>query len=149
MSKNCGEGSIDLSFRATEAQASAGIADFSRQLLSRGVPPEWVDSVKIAVAEAINNVVEHAYAGPKPGMVNLKCRMMQTALEIQIVDKGAAMPGLHPPDGIPPNIVKERQHLPEGGFGWFMIHQLTSGVIYKREDGINRLCLTFDFADPP
>ncbi|WP_348540063.1 hypothetical protein [Ruegeria sp. HKCCE4148] len=35
--------------------------------------------------------------------------------------------------------------MPEGGFGWFLIHQLTSDIQYERRDGCNRLSLRFNF----
>lgn len=145
MSRNCEKDCVELSFPAIEAEASRGIARISDQLTAHGMPPARAGDVKIALAEAINNVVEHAYAGLPPDRVWINCLMCRETLEVQIMDTGNPMPGLQPPGGAPPPLDTIRQDLPEGGFGWFMIRQLTSGLRYERRDGYNCLCLWFDF----
>ncbi|WP_245605407.1 ATP-binding protein [Roseicyclus elongatus] len=32
--------------------------------------------------------------------------------------------------------------LPEGGFGWLLIHQISTALTYRRDGGENRLSLT-------
>lgn len=145
MPRNCEKDCVELSFPAIEAEASLGIAKISDQLAAHGMPPTRASDVKIALAEAINNVVEHAYAGLQPDKVWINCLICRETLEVQIKDTGNPMPGLTPPDGTPPPIGSIRQDLPEGGFGWFMIHQLTNKIRYERHDGYNLLCLWFDF----
>ncbi len=148
MPHNCEQDCVELSFPTIEAEASIGIARISDQLAAHGMPASRADDVKIALAEAINNVVEHAYAGMPPETVRINCQMCRESLEVQILDTGNPMPGFQPPDGTPPPIGNVRQDLPEGGFGWFMIHQLTSKIQYERHNGYNRLCLWFDFSEP-
>ena len=145
MTPNSSETSLQLSFRATEAQASAGIAQLSDGLARRGLPAQRAGDVKIALAEAINNVVEHAYAGVAPAKVQVTCWLEHDRLDILISDTGNPLPGLHPPDGKPAAIGNTLEDLPEGGFGWFLIHQLTSDIRYERRNGCNRLSLRFDF----
>ncbi|WP_367648126.1 ATP-binding protein [Ruegeria arenilitoris] len=145
MKHNCEQDSMELSFPATEVEASVGIAKLRNQLTAHGLPAARADDVKIALAEAINNVVEHAYAGMPPETVHINCMMCRETLEVRIEDTGHPMPGLKPPDGKPPVIGNIRQDLPEGGFGWFLIHQLASKIKYERHKGYNRLSLWFDF----
>ncbi|WP_254438803.1 MULTISPECIES: ATP-binding protein [Ruegeria] len=139
---------LDLSFAATETEASAGIAQLSRGLAAHGLPAHKAGDVKIALAEAINNVVEHAYADITPAKVKVRCRLHQNWLEILISDTGNPLPGFRVPDGIPASLGSTVEDLPEGGFGWFLIHELTSDIRYERSNGCNRLSLRFDFPEP-
>ncbi len=140
---------LDLNFPATEIQASRGIAMLSKQLAAYGLPANKADDVKIALAEAINNVVEHAYAGIAPADIQVDCRLCKKQLAIRIRDTGKPLPDLQPPEATPASVKTSLQDLPEGGFGWFLIHQLASEIHYERTDSSNVLLLRFDFADAP
>lgn len=144
MNRKCDKKCLELSFPAVEAEASIGIATLSARLTQNGLPEHKTDDVKIALAEAINNVVEHAYSGIAPANVQVNCRLCKERLEIVISDSGAPLPGLRIPDGKPAALGSNIRNLPEGGFGWFLIHQLTSEIRYERHDGNNHLCLRFD-----
>lgn len=139
--------SLNLSFAATEAAASLGIAQLSQGLATQGLPAHKAGDVKIALAEAINNVVEHAYADISPAQIQVRCRLHQNWLEILISDTGNPLPEFRVPDGIPAALGATRDDLPEGGFGWFLIHELTSDIRYERDSGSNRLSLRFDFPE--
>lgn len=141
----CKGNCLDLSFAATEAEASAGIAQLSKCLEAQGLPQHKAGDVKIALAEAINNVVEHAYAGITPAKVQVRCRLHQNWLNIVISDTGNPLPGFRVPDGVPAPLGSSIAELPEGGFGWFLIHELTSDIRYEYSNGCNRLSLRFDF----
>ncbi len=145
----CNKTCLELSFHATDTEASAGIARLSSGLANHGLPPHKSDDVKIALAEAINNVVEHAYNGIAPANVQVTCRLDRDRLDILISDTGHPLPGFRMPDGTPAPLGETTQDLPEGGFGWFLIHQLTSDIRYERRDGCNRLSLRFNFGNAP
>ncbi|WP_170774781.1 ATP-binding protein [Ruegeria lacuscaerulensis] len=143
----CTGNCLDLQFSATASDASAGIAQLSACLKAQGLPAHKAGDVKIALAEAINNVVEHAYAGVTPAQVKVRCRLNQDWLEILISDTGNPLPGFRVPEGMPAALGSSRDELPEGGFGWFLIHELTSDIRYERSNGCNWLSLRFDFPD--
>nr|WP_299985454.1 ATP-binding protein [uncultured Ruegeria sp.] len=149
MGSNCKHDCLDVSFPATQAQASVGIATLSARLAAHGLPESKADDVKIALAEAINNVVEHAYAGTAPADIQIDCSLCEKKLVIQISDTGSPMPGLRVPSGLLASVDTALQDLPEGGFGWHLIHQLTSDIQYERRGGGNLLCLRFDFDEMP
>ncbi len=149
MANKCDHDSLVLSFAATESQASAGIAEVSARLSALGLTSEKASDVKIALAEAINNVVEHAYTGLAAKEVQIRCQFRENRLVVQIVDSGKPMPDLQPPDGVPPPVETALQDLPEGGFGWFLIQQLASSVAYERRDGLNLLALCFELGEGP
>ncbi|WP_281966509.1 ATP-binding protein [Roseovarius nanhaiticus] len=95
-------------------------------------------TVEIVLAEALNNVAEHAYAMSGDGDVRLEVTLSCGHLQADITDAGSPLPGLDLPRGTPPCLDKGID-LPEGGFGWFLIHRLTSALTYRREKGRNHL----------
>ncbi|MBO9450615.1 ATP-binding protein [Tropicibacter sp. R16_0] len=137
-------GKFALSFRATELEARSGICAVAQELRLQGVSEETAGDIEIALAEAINNIVEHAYAGVEPGQIRVICSFQQSRLDIRISDKGVPLPSSELPEGAPAIITENKQDLPEGGFGWFLIRQLTSDIRYDRLNGHNRLSMGFD-----
>lgn len=87
-------------------------------------------TAEIVMAEALNNIVEHAY-GSKMGMIEIAVDLGDDGLHCLIVDQGAPMPDLKLPPGRA-YILEEMQDLPEGGFGWFLIRSLTLDLQYSR-----------------
>lgn len=106
----------------------------------RGLSDECRGRAEIVLAEALNNIVEHAYAGAA-GQIDIALRLDGGALSCQIRDRGRAMPNLALPLGVLRDFGDD---LPEGGFGWFLIHALAQGLDYARQDGQN--CLRFELA---
>ena len=132
------------SFTATELDARSGITQVVERLRGLGIPELRVDEVQIALAEAVNNVVEHAYAGKTPGDVRIRCSLEPERLWINITDAGAPFPEGELPEGKPANLDVAPEDLPEGGFGWFLIRELTSDIHYERSAGNNQLSLCFE-----
>ena len=60
------------------------------------------------------------------------------------------MPAGAPPDRAPHDLDVSRADLPEGGFGWRMIRDLTEELLYRRQDGRNilELVMLLEGADP-
>lgn len=107
---------------------SAPISDLS---------PDHRATAELVLAEVLNNVAEHAYAGcagPVPGAVSVSLWLTGTGLSCLVVDSGHPMPGGTLPGGRLPET-----ELPEGGFGWHLIRSLTKGLDYARVGGQNRL----------
>lgn len=96
------------------------------------------------MAEAVNNIVEHAYCGGEPGPIRLRCTLRDRRLDIRICDTGQPMPDGRMPAGLVADVSMPRADLPEGGFGWFLIRALSSDIRYDRRCGCNRLSLRFD-----
>lgn len=132
------------SFTATNLDARSGVSDVVAKLRALGVPGSRVDEVQIALTEAVNNVVEHAYAGSAPGEVLIRGELYSERLWISIRDAGAPFPSGELPAGQPADIDVATEDLPEGGFGWFLIRELASQVQYERADGNNNLSLCFE-----
>lgn len=133
-----------MSFQATELLARAAIRDTIDRLRAAGLVENLAGEVEIALSEAVNNVVEHAYPEAEPGLVRILCSLGPGRLDVRIHDSGKPMPQERLPPGLAADVSVARIDLPEGGFGWFLIRQLTSEIRYDRCDGNNNLSLRFD-----
>jgi len=115
-----------------------------RAVLRRSVGDEALAArAEQVLAEALNNVEEHAYAGGDAGPVRLSLSQQGNDLCAVIRDRGFAMPQGRPPNGRLPATDVAREDLPEGGFGWYLIRHLSDSLIYKRDEGENYLGLCF------
>ncbi len=103
---------------------------------------EELATVELVLAEALNNVVEHAYPVTKPGnSIKIHCSQKVTGLHFAITDQGYSMPNGQTPLGLPQNVEVDPFDMPEGGFGWFLIKDLAKDVTYRRVENTNQLAL--------
>lgn len=147
---------LHLSIAPTPEASSDGHRRISAWMERAGLDPALRGDAEIVLGEALNNIVEHAFAtgatpGGKGNAIRVTLRHDQGTLTISIRDRGDAMPGLAPPAGVLPPEGDCTEDLPEGGFGWFLIRQLTHDLRYHRHEGWNRLDLviTHDPAASP
>ena len=107
-------------------------------------------SVELVLAEVLNNVVEHAYQERDVGVIELDVLRRGEELEVRILDDGVPMPGGEMPQGLPHDLdTIGEQDLPEGGFGWFLIRELTRDLIYRRDGSRNHLSFRMDLKGAP
>ncbi len=94
---------------------------------------------ELVIAEALNNIEEHGYEA-MPGMpVQVKLSVLGDAVQVETKDFGIPMPGLTVPPIHRPDARVSREQLPEGGFGWYLIHSLAPEPVYRRCGNMNRL----------
>ncbi len=108
-------------------------------LSNHGLGSEEIGSVEIVLAEALNNVVEHAYTDKEAGEIKLVIKQRSKGLLFEISDKGNPMPNGRAPLGNHPMSEFSNDPMPEGGYGWFLIRELVRDLIYDRRDGQNFL----------
>lgn len=108
------------------------------------IPEEHSGIAEIVLAEVLNNIVEHAYQDHGRGVIELAVRPVPDGLAFTIRDDGLPMPDGGPPTGHPPDLTVPFEGLPEGGFGWLMIHELTRGLSYRRIGNRNELKFRLD-----
>lgn len=101
--------------------------------------PVLRDTLRLLLSEVLNNVVEHAYEGAFTGEVEIAQEPAEGRLRLRISDGGRAMPGGVLPRGGPVRLKGPRGDLPEGGFGWYLIRQLSDRQHYERRAGRNYL----------
>lgn len=135
-------------FNATELDAREALCSIVPSLRDLGVAEEQVGGVEIALSEAVNNIVEHAYHGLEPGEIRVLAEFEAERLRLRISDHGHPLPDGKLPEGKPADISGPVSDLPEGGFGWFMIRTLARDICYVRQNGQNHLHLVFDLIPP-
>ena len=115
------------------------IRAFAREVLSK-VPEleSTTDDVVLALAEAAQNVVKHAYNGhPTADQMRVEICYENKVLTLELLDKGE--PAV--PENIKPRKLDE---IRPGGLGTFFIGQIMDEIVFKtsRKDWINHLVLT-------
>jgi serine/threonine-protein kinase RsbW len=88
--------------------------------------------VELVLAEVLNNIVTHALDADREGRIRISFRLGAGGLCVTIRDPGRAMPWERLPQGGRPDFSAGLMALPEGGFGWFLIRQLSQDVDYRR-----------------
>lgn len=124
---------------ASEPGIRASLADMRGFIAASGLGADACGTAEIVLAEALNNIAEHAYAASGTGAIHVALTVLEGHLLMEIVDEGAALPGLTPPPCKQPCL--DASDLPEGGFGWFLIRSLTESLRYERKGGTNHLQL--------
>lgn len=135
----CSAGVSHLSLNATPMAVRAALESVREIWRTGGIAEEVCKTAEQVLAEVLNNIVEHAYAGRTDGVVQLQTRPANCGIYCKVHDDGAPMPNLVLPDGDLADHNGELQSLPEGGFGWFMIRSLTDDLRYCRREGRNYL----------
>jgi serine/threonine-protein kinase RsbW len=137
------EGRAALRFESGKGVVSAVLRDVAAYLTRRGLPPGKVEDATIALAEALNNIEEHAYAGRSGLPVLVEIKACARRLRFRIEDRGTPLPGETLPGGsLPATDPVAHEKWPEGGFGWALLRRLTSDLTYHRRGDWNQLCFT-------
>ncbi|KAA8609554.1 hypothetical protein AL036_03615 [Salipiger aestuarii] len=95
--------------------------------------------VELVLAEALNNIVEHAYSECPDGGIMLRMTAGPEFADLTLQDRGTAMPDYRIPAGRIVELGNRCDDLPEGGFGWYLIRTLAEDICYSRENDENRL----------
>ncbi len=135
---------LSLTFTASEIALRTALAQVIRFLQEGGFSKDFQGVVELVLAEIINNITEHAYAGRQDGQVDLRIRTRSDTVLFTIYDLGAPMPGGEAPSGKPQDLDCALQDLPEGGFGWFLIRELTEDLFFTRIEKQNRLTFSMN-----
>ena len=107
------------------------------RLMAGSITEEARVTAQIVLAEALNNIVEHAYAQSK-GDIEVSIEICPGGLTCRIMDAGLPMPGGELPAGQLATLAPE-DDLPEGGYGWYLIRTLSQDLNYRREGERNLL----------
>ena len=112
---------------------SRNIFDKSKDLSSKK------DDLVLAIAEAAQNIVKHAYnGGPHIDKMRVRISLNNNDLQIDLFDKGK--PAI--PENIKPRALDD---IKPGGLGTFFIGQIMDQVVFKTkkaEGWVNHLVLT-------
>jgi len=113
------------------------------------VSDDTLGRLELVLAEVMNNVAEHAPltapddAEPHLPVIHLCIVRHSGGLACALTDDGASLPDdCLLPRGLPPMLADD---MPEGGFGWFLIQDLTQALCYYREESRNYLAFSIPF----
>ena len=101
---------------------------------------DMIANFEIVLSEALNNIVEHAYQYCEDGKIEIGLTSDVKCIDIDLIDHGKQFPGVPLKKEMHGNEIAF-EDLPEGGFGWFLIHSLTDKISYRLADGKNILSL--------
>jgi len=94
-----------------------------------------IEDIKIAIAEACTNVVDHAYE--TEGMIYISFRISPESLEVMVADNGQSF-NMDNMNGkfAPLDTTKPISELKEGGLGLFLINTLMDKVQFNNDSGV-------------
>ena len=116
------------------------VRTFSREVFEKiNLPKEQKDELVLAIAEAAQNIVKHAYKdiAETSDRMEIKISLKDNNLEIGFFDKGKAV--------IPENIQHRKlDDIKPGGLGTFFIKQIMDAAVFKKDqkEWVNHLVLT-------
>jgi anti-sigma regulatory factor (Ser/Thr protein kinase) len=104
-----------------------------------GLCPSVYRNLKLAVEEAVVNIIRYAYPGESDRDIHIRLENNREKITVVITDYGIAF---DPTAVEAPDISLPLEKRPVGGLGTYLISQLTSGVSYHRTENKNVLELT-------
>ena len=125
-----------------ESSSLKEIRSFAREVISKStVLSACSDDLVLALAEAAQNIVKHAYNGqPTDDLLKVKISFKDNDLSMELFDKGKPV--------VPANIKpRNLEDIKAGGLGTFFIGQIMDEVVFKttKVDWVNHLVLTKTF----
>jgi len=123
---------------SVESSSLKEVRSFARDVLAKDpIFKNSMDDVVLALAEAAQNIVKHAYNGQATGdKMKVEISFDEKQLIIELFDKGSP--------AIPENIKPRKlDDIKAGGLGTFFIGQIMDEVIFKTSatDWVNHLIL--------
>ena len=123
---------------SVESSSLKEIRNFAREVLAKDpIFENSKDDVVLALAEAAQNIVKHAYNGqPTVDKMRVEISFNEKQLIIELFDKGSP--------AIPENIKPRKlDDIKAGGLGTFFIGQIMDEVVFKTSatDWVNHLIL--------
>jgi serine/threonine-protein kinase RsbW len=125
-----------------QASVSGMLNEASKWLTQENVSGRKITDIQIVLAEALNNVIEHGFSRENSGNVGVCIDIRDDIIVVEISDNGIKFT---PPvvTQTPLQDTSDIEHLPEGGFGWFLIREITTSFTFRRIANKNRLVLNF------
>lgn len=117
----------------------AEVRQFIAELaLNHGFLAPQVEDVRLAVDEAITNIIKHAYKEDASNRIDIEVTFEDDSICIQIQDFGRTFDFDHFPE---PDIKKKIKEKKRGGMGLYLIQSLMDSVRYSKNDGMNEMVM--------
>jgi serine/threonine-protein kinase RsbW len=128
-----------FTFGSASPAVRAALAEIRDVLFRLAPDADAAGSIEIVLAEVLNNIGEHAYRGMEEGRIELCIWTEGETLLFETRDAGLPMPNGRMPAGRAARLDCPVEEIPEGGFGWHLIRNLTAGLCYARIGDSNQL----------
>ena len=113
--------------------------DFIKQVTARlSMDSKLAHNIRLAVEEAVVNVMEYAYSEGQEGNVTVTMQSNGVQLKVTIMDTGVAF---DPTEKDTADTTLSAEDRPIGGLGLLMMRELMDSINYERENGQNILTL--------
>lgn len=134
-----------IRFRGSPTAVRRALREIRDELASAGATSDQRGRIETVLAEVLNNIVEHAFSDQPNGLIEASGRRQNPGWSFQVYDSGCPLPEERLPAKNMPTVDTDFEDLPEGGFGWAMVHMLTEEISYRRYP--DRNCLKFSVPD--
>lgn len=135
---------IEMKFPAKAEYVGVARLSISGVANRMGFSFEDIEDLKIALSEAVTNVVEHAYNADENGEITIGFGIYSKRIEIMVADHGGSFDLKDVKDNIGPYKPSEPlDSLREGGFGLFLINALMDKVEINNNQGVIVLMTKF------
>ena len=120
------------------------VKDFTERI---GLDKALASNLRLAIEEAVVNVMNYAYPKETTGTIELEADIMvsssadgagQQHLCVKIIDSGVAF---DPTEAAEADTTLSAEDRPIGGLGIFLVRELMDSINYEREDGRNILTM--------
>ncbi len=137
---------LSLHFTGSPENVRPALQQVCAALRQVGLSEDDIGTAELVLAEVLNNVIEHAFADRTDGQVNIDFKTLPEGQFFSVRDDGLPMPDGKLPAGIPPEVDCFLENLPEGGWGWSLVHRLTQDICYQRAGQNNVLTFLLPFS---
>lgn len=104
-----------------------------------GFSQETADQMELAVVEAVNNAMKHAYGNRAGREIAVIIEIGPDGITFQVRETGKPMAALNVPElNFDPGDIA---NLPVSGMGLYLIHQIMDEVCYASSEGTNILTM--------
>ena len=113
---------------------------FTMQVMERlGIDAKIAKQIKLAVEEAVVNVIDYAYPSEMTGNIDVQATSDGQCLKFVITDNGVAF---DPTKEVKADTTLSAEDRPIGGLGILLVRELMNSINYERTNGRNVLTLT-------
>ncbi len=111
------------------------VADHAK---SHGFKHQQISDIRLAVDEAVTNIIKHAYQGNESSEIRIELQFENNMLCIMLMDSGKTfnMKTYKEPD-----IQRQIKQKKRGGMGVYLIHSLMDEVTYSKKNGENQMVM--------
>ena len=130
---------VKLSFSSNPRNVNFACISIKNFLSSKNIPSTINHEIELSVAEAVNNIIKHAYKGNTGKLIEVDVSKNDRYVEVVFVDSGMPRENLEKPTlNFDPDDI---DNLPEGGFGLYLIDTMMDENEYYSQNGKNILRL--------